>query len=212
VKIPIVWIEGSTYLVGTSKLKFEFKTNCLLVNVGNGYESFTEYIKNNEQSIQSNLVVYMFKSGESLDYVIDCLANDKMLFKKGGGFGARSGVHNTAGRRSSFSASRRSIGPFGEDGGRGRRPTTPMRTTKELRRKMFNQMETSPIGQKRDLSPRLGLGGNSYVKNEVLYDNEYQNTKLDIVANLRAVFKKPLNMEGTYKDSLHAKIGHDENI
>jgi hypothetical protein len=153
----------------------------------------------------------MFKSGESFDYVIDCLVNDKMLFKKGGGISTRNGgVHNTAGRRSSFSASRRSIGPFGEEGGRGRRPTTPMRTTKELRRKMFNQMETSPMGHKRDLSPRLG--GNSYVKSELLHDNEYQNTKLDIVANLRAVFKKPLNMEGTYKDSLHAKIGHDDII
>ena len=67
-------------------------------------------------------------------------------------------------------------------------------------------METSPIGGQgkyRDLSPRLTIGSNSYVKNDLLHENEYQNTKLDIVANLRAVFKKPLNTDGTYKDSLH---------
>ena len=51
VKIPIVWIDSNTYLIGTQKLKFEYKNNCLLVNVGAGYESFSEYIKNNEQQI-----------------------------------------------------------------------------------------------------------------------------------------------------------------
>jgi len=51
VKIPIVWTEGNTYLIGTQKLKFEYKNNCLLVNLGAGYESFSEYIKNNEQQI-----------------------------------------------------------------------------------------------------------------------------------------------------------------
>ena len=51
VKIPIVWIESNTYLVGTQKLKFEYKNNCLLVNLGTGYESFSEYLKNNEQQI-----------------------------------------------------------------------------------------------------------------------------------------------------------------
>lgn len=51
VKIPIVWIEGSIYLTGTQKLKFEYKNNCLLVQLGTGYESFSEYIKNNEQQI-----------------------------------------------------------------------------------------------------------------------------------------------------------------
>ena len=82
--------------------------------------------------------MYMFRTGESFDYIVDALVNDRMLFKKGGGLGVKNGQGFNTGRRSSFSAPRR--GTFGDDSytTRGRRPTTPMRTTKELRRKMFN--------------------------------------------------------------------------
>lgn len=80
----------------------------------------------------------MFRTGESFDYIVDALVNDRMLFKKGGGLGVRNGQGFNTGRRSSFSAPRRG-GNFGDEAyPRGRRPTTPMRTTKELRRKMFN--------------------------------------------------------------------------
>lgn len=97
----------------------------------------------------------MFRTGESFEYVIECLANDKMLFRKGGGLGVKSGQGFHTARRSSFSAPRR--GNFGEETySRGRRPTTPMRTTKDLRRRMFNQTDTSPRQANfRDLSPRL---------------------------------------------------------
>jgi len=67
VRIPVVWIDGNTYLVGTQKLKFEYKNNCLLVNLEKGIESFTEYIKNNEQEMKKNLVIYMLNSGDPLD-------------------------------------------------------------------------------------------------------------------------------------------------
>ena len=80
----------------------------------------------------------MFRTGESFDYIIDALVNDKMLLKKGGGLGVRNGQGFNTGRRSSFSAPRRSN--FGEETFKngGRRPSTPMRTTRDLRRKMFN--------------------------------------------------------------------------
>jgi hypothetical protein len=151
--------------------------------------------------------MYMFRTGESFDYVVDSLVNDKMLFKKGGALGVRNGQGFNSGRRSSFSAPRR--GNFGEETySKGRRPTTPMRTTKELRRKMFNQMDTSPSrGGRRDLSPRLAISNASYAKNDLLLENEYQSAKLDIVANLRAVFKKPLNPDGSQTDPLHQKTG-----
>jgi len=147
----------------------------------------------------------MFRTGESFDYVVDALVNDKMLFKKGGGLGVRNGQGFNTGRRSSFSAPRR--GNFGDEPyTRGRRPTTPLRTTKDLRRRMFNQMDTSPRqGKYRDHSPRLAISNASYAKNDLLLENEYQSAKLDIVANLRAVFKKPLNPDGS--DTLHHKTG-----
>ena len=48
-------------------------------------------------------------------------------------------------------------------------------------------------------SPRLTIGNN---KQEMAMENEYLSTKHDLVANLRTVFKKPLNPDGTYNGVL----------
>jgi hypothetical protein len=143
----------------------------------------------------------MFNSGENLDYVVDNLINEKMIFKKGGALGVRNGQTFTTGRRSSFSASRRTNFSDENNFVRSKRPTTPMRTTKDMRRKMFNQIDTSPIGHGKYMehSPRLTINNMSNVNTDKLYENDYLNTKHDIVASLRTVFKKPLNPDGTYE-------------
>jgi len=70
-------------------------------------------------------------------------------------------------------------------------------------------MDTSPRqGKYRDNSPRLAISNASYAKNDLLLENEYQSAKLDIVANLRAVFKKPLNPDGSQTELTKTGIRH----
>ena len=134
IRVPIMWIQGNNYLVGTQKVKMEFKNNCLLVNLNKGVESFAEFMKNNEEEMKKNLIIYMLNSGDPLDQVMENLINDKIMFRKLGSVGTKSAQKFA--RRSSFSATRRST--FSEFETRGRRPATPVRTTRDLKRRMFN--------------------------------------------------------------------------
>jgi hypothetical protein len=47
-----------------------------MLRVGGGYESFQNYVPKNQRYFQKMLVVYMIKSGESLEKVVDCLVNN----------------------------------------------------------------------------------------------------------------------------------------
>ena len=40
ITIPIVWIKGNLYLIGSQRIQCEIRRNCLLLRVGGGYESF----------------------------------------------------------------------------------------------------------------------------------------------------------------------------
>ena len=42
-----------------------------MVRVGGGYERFDDYISKKGKYFQRMLVVYMIKSGDSLEYVVD---------------------------------------------------------------------------------------------------------------------------------------------
>lgn len=79
ITIPIVWIHSSTYLIGFKKIHCEIKRNCLLLKVASGYESFQEYIIKNDRFLQRMLIIYMIKSSETLEYVVNCLVTDKKL-------------------------------------------------------------------------------------------------------------------------------------
>jgi hypothetical protein len=73
ITIPIVWIKDNFYLIGSQTLICEIKRNCLLIRIGGGYESFQEYVIKNDRYFQRSLIIYMIKSGENLDYIVDCL-------------------------------------------------------------------------------------------------------------------------------------------
>jgi hypothetical protein len=49
VKIPVVHISNSSYLIGINKCICELRGNKVMIRIGGGYESFGQYIQNNEQ-------------------------------------------------------------------------------------------------------------------------------------------------------------------
>jgi hypothetical protein len=53
-----------------------------MVRVGGGFEKFIEYIPKNHRYFERALVVYMIKSGESLEWVVDTLKNGKKIINK----------------------------------------------------------------------------------------------------------------------------------
>lgn len=81
ITIPIVHIKGDLYLLGSERLNFKQNqnTDSLLVRVGGGYVKFEEHILKFSRYYQRMLVVYMIKSGESLEWVIEQLVNNKKI-------------------------------------------------------------------------------------------------------------------------------------
>lgn len=79
ITIPILWIKDSLYLIGSSRLNVQLKNDQLILKVGGGYEKFDEYIPKHLLYFQRMLVVYMIKSGESLEWVIDALLHGKRI-------------------------------------------------------------------------------------------------------------------------------------
>lgn len=79
IKIPILHIKNKLYLIGTNRITAEIKRDIVMLRVGGGYEKFVEYVPRNQRYFQRALVVYMIKSGESLEWVIDALYNGRKI-------------------------------------------------------------------------------------------------------------------------------------
>lgn len=73
IKFPIVLIKDDLYLIGSERLNIKQNTNndSLMVRVGGGYVKFEEYVFKQDRYYQRMLVVYMIKSGESLEWVVE---------------------------------------------------------------------------------------------------------------------------------------------
>ena len=50
-----------------------------MVRIGGGYEKFDDYISKKSKYFQRMLVIYMIKSGDSLEYVVDQLINERKI-------------------------------------------------------------------------------------------------------------------------------------
>lgn len=50
-----------------------------MIRIGGGYEKFDDYISKKGKYFQRMLVIYMIKSGDSLEYVIDQLINERKI-------------------------------------------------------------------------------------------------------------------------------------
>ena len=66
-------MSQSNYLIGTNKCLCELRGNKVMIRIGGGYESFSEYMHKNEKHIQRQLVIGMIKSEQSLEYVVQKL-------------------------------------------------------------------------------------------------------------------------------------------
>jgi len=145
ITIPIVWIKGNLYLIGSQRLQLEIRRNCLLLRVAGGYESFQEYVIKNDRYFQRMLIIYMIKSSESLEYVVDQLINDRKI--KNVTSTDNSMMTNTRSRRN-YSPNTRGSGSMTTNTGM-RRSATPTRTSaKQLKRQLFDQIHDFGLKKK----------------------------------------------------------------
>ena len=77
--IPIIWIKGKLYLIGSQRITCVIKRNTILLRVGGGYEKFATFVQKNHRYYQRMLVIHMIKSGESLEWVVDSLKNGQKI-------------------------------------------------------------------------------------------------------------------------------------
>ena len=73
VRVPIVHIKGSQYLIGLNKCLCEIRGNIVMIRVGGGYESFKSYISKNYKYFERMLAIMMFKSDYTIEKVVECL-------------------------------------------------------------------------------------------------------------------------------------------
>lgn len=81
IKFPIVLIKDDLYLIGSERLniKQNMHNDSLMVRVGGGYVKFEEHVLKQDRYYQRMLVVYMIKSGESLEWVVEQLIANKKI-------------------------------------------------------------------------------------------------------------------------------------
>lgn len=76
ITIPVVHVKDSLYLIGSQKVTLVIKRESVLVQKGGGSEKLEIFIANNNRTFQRNIVMFMIKANESLEFVIDSLINN----------------------------------------------------------------------------------------------------------------------------------------
>jgi len=129
IMVPIVWIKGNLYLIGSQRLTCEMRGESLILRVGGGYQKFDEWVMQNHRYFMRMLVIYMIKSGESLEWVVEQL----ILGNRIKNIHAQQRQQQAQERRVSKSPSRSSISPMRK---------SPLRNTTP--RSSVRMMTTSP--------------------------------------------------------------------
>lgn len=79
ITIPIVHVSDSTYLVGSQRVNMMNKRDVLFVKRGVSTQTFQEFYLQNKHNLMRSLVIYMIKSGDSLEEVVDALVANKKI-------------------------------------------------------------------------------------------------------------------------------------
>jgi len=79
ITIPIIHVKGQVYLVGSAKHIIQFTNDNVVLKIGGGYQIFDEYIPQQEMFYQRTLLTHMIKSRESLEWICDCIINDRRI-------------------------------------------------------------------------------------------------------------------------------------
>lgn len=152
-----------------------------MIRISGGYEEFADYISKNHKFHQKMLVISMIKSGESLEYVVDCLINQKRI---------KSIIPEQPSMQYQHSLSkisRRSISPGGS---RIMRNITPTRLSQNyVTRKSLG---SSPRAQAMRMNMNRVFVQNSGNGGEFVGDLSYSQSKNEILSGLRTTFKNTM--------------------
>ena len=77
--IPVIWIKGNMYLVGSERLVCDQKADSLTVRTGGGYQEFSQYVQIHENYHQKVLINHMINNDESLEWVTEQLKEGKKM-------------------------------------------------------------------------------------------------------------------------------------
>ena len=73
IKLPIVWIKGTLYLVSVNKIHIDMKAEDVIAQVGGGYEKFELYIHKNHKTLERQMLIKMMQCEESLEWIVDAI-------------------------------------------------------------------------------------------------------------------------------------------
>lgn len=73
IKLPIVWIKGTLYLVSVNKIHIDMKADDVIAQVGGGYEKFELYIHKNHKTLERQMLIKMMQCEESLEWIVDAI-------------------------------------------------------------------------------------------------------------------------------------------
>ena len=79
VTIPLIWVNKTMYLVGNKLISLEKKGEYVTARVSGGYSRFDQYIQENHQKIERDLVFKMIQSQQSLEWICEALINGKKI-------------------------------------------------------------------------------------------------------------------------------------
>lgn len=73
IRVPVLHIKDDLYLLGSKRGTCQMINDIVLVRVGGGQDRFEEFMTYNHRSFERALVIYMFNSGQSLQWVVEQL-------------------------------------------------------------------------------------------------------------------------------------------
>lgn len=79
IEIPIIHIKNDLFLVGSNNVTIKMTNSCCMIRVGGGWVKFDEHIVSHQRYYMRKLVIFMIKSGESLEWVIDAIITGKKI-------------------------------------------------------------------------------------------------------------------------------------
>ena len=79
ITVPVVHIRDTTYLVGPHRMQCATQDGTAMIWTKGKLFRFRDYVLQNEENFQRQLVTLMIKSGESLEYVVDQIIQGKPI-------------------------------------------------------------------------------------------------------------------------------------
>ena len=79
VTIPLIWVNKTMYLVGNKIISLEKKGEYVTARISGGYQKFDEYIEENHNKIEKDLVLKMIQSQQSLEWICEAIINGKKI-------------------------------------------------------------------------------------------------------------------------------------